>query len=289
MLSIMRWALGIDLLGGSTGALRMAAWMYDRSGGREQFVAVHVEEQATSDEESLRDSVAVSVDESILRVVAGARLPNPVHDAWTVIGQAAPDGLAQALGELESDALMLGDRTHAAGSRLGRSTQRVLRQLPAATMIVPADLQHEAIGSGPIVIATDLSGVSVAAGRFARALADSLARPLLVVAVDRVGSQLDLLTEWWVDVVPRWTEAEVAQWIRRSEIEPAEPLLCRGPIVETLARVARERGAPLLVCGARRLAESQRRFETSTAQGLAAGERPLLVVPENARDRSPRP
>ncbi|NJK31386.1 MAG: universal stress protein, partial [Deltaproteobacteria bacterium] len=98
-----------------------------------------------------------------------------------------PDLLERAA-MLELDALLVGRRARRDEDpivRLGEVTRRVVRKLPAPVIVVPPDFGDDArdlLGSGPIILATDLSDHCIAAaplrqadGRPARATA--AARP----------------------------------------------------------------------------------------------------------------
>lgn len=171
--------------------------------------------------------------------------------------------------------------------RLGRVARRLLRSLPAPTIVVPPELGADAF-AGPVLVATDLHERSVPAARFAAWFAAAAGRPLVCVHVDQ---------RRWAPAPP---EGE-ARWaaLRRIHLENAErealawaSLVCPGAEVvldsgdpaERLIALAEQRGASLLVLGSQRLGPIERVFIASTASTVAAGAAcAVAVVPPDAR------
>jgi nucleotide-binding universal stress UspA family protein len=277
---MMRWAVGIDLLGGSSGALRIATWMRDASAGVEEFVGVHVDVAARGDSHA-GDSASLSVDAQLLGLQSRKREPSAPLRASSFAAPTPAEGLALALATLDCDALLLGDgaTTHRT-AQLGRTARETLRHLPAPSMIVPRQTLERDADEGPLMLATDLGPSSVSAGRLARSLATSLHHDLAVVHVDVFARRLDTLTEWWFAVVPRPSRHDVERWVDAAALAPADVHLVSGSLVDTLLAVARDLRAPVVVCGSRSTSPSAPLFLSSTASELALrGERPVLVVP----------
>src|SRR5690606_31904612 len=62
--------------------------------------------------------------------------------------------------------------------RLGRVARKMLRRLPVPVVVVPPDLEKDAIGDGPVLCTIDTDAHSLAAVRFARELARAVGREL---------------------------------------------------------------------------------------------------------------
>lgn len=281
----MRWITGIDLRQRSTGALEMSAWLRNRSSSSAQFVGLHVLEQHVRS--SVRDDTVdelIGAAESALARTSQAHAGGaPFSTTRVVVADAAEDALAESAGS--ADTLIVGriaPREGLSPHRLGRVARRLVRRLPTAVMVVPPDLAQSTIGSGPIVLATDLGPNSVAAGLFARRLCDEIGRRLIVAHVapavndDLVfGPGVSLPLSW-----PRRTLADVEAWTSAHAIAPATAELVEGDTVERLLQLARAHDAPFIVCGSRRLSAVERLFSSSVGVELAGhADRGVLLVP----------
>ena len=281
----MRWITGIDLRARSTGALEMSAWLHDRSDTSADFTALHVVEQhsRSSVRDDVLDQLVGSAEAALARTSAAPAGGSPFAATRIVVADAAEDALADAAAS--ADALVVGriaPREGLATRRLGRVARRLVRRLPVPVMIVPPDLVRSAIGSGPIVLASDLGPRSVAAGLLARRLASELGRPLVVA---HVAPTLDDDTVFGPGVTPpptwpRHTRSDIEAWIGANDLVPATAQLVEGETTERLLALARAHDAPFIVCGSRRLSTVERIFSSSVGAELAGhADRGVLLVP----------
>lgn len=269
------WIVGIDLGPRCDGALVFATWLR-RTSGIPVF-GLHII--------ATHHRFSTSMD-------AEASMQTAIHDRLTALGlplldrvevtvaEQVEDGLCAALGRAEG--LVLGRARVDEGpqARLGRATRRVLRQLAAPVVVVPAELT--AVGDGPVLLATDLSPASAAAGRWAAAFADEHERPLAVVHVQ---SHLEEPLPGVAPPLPGEEEdakvaARASAWLAEHGLAERPLGLLRGDPVEQIAEAAASRAAALVVVGSRRLASAERLFAVSTSAALAARcACPVAVVP----------
>lgn len=269
----MRWAIGIDLRSRSIGALEMSGWLRAHSAASSDIVGLHVLEQhvRTSVRDDVIDTLVGAADAAIRRVTGSLSGGAPFAAARIIVADEAEDALASVAASV--DVLIIGriaPRRGISFVRLGRVARRLLRRIPVPVMVVPRDLVQNAIGSGPILLATDLGARSVAAGRLARRLADEIRRPLIVAHVVPVRSQ------------PTTDRAapDIAAWITANDLAPARTELVEGDTVEGLLELARKHDAPFVVCGSRHLSLVERVFSPSVGMALARhADRGVLVVP----------
>lgn len=281
----MQWITGIDLRARSNGALEMSGWLRDREPASARLVALHVVEQhaRSSVRDDVLDELVASAEAALARTTAALAGGSPFATTRIVVADAAEDALAEAAAS--DDVLVIGrvaPREGRSPVRLGRVARRLLRRLPVPVLVVPPDLVRSTIGSGPIVVATDLEPHSLGAGRLARRLAGELGRPLVVAHVGleargdvvfRPGAGMPLA---W----PRNTVADVEAWIRAHELGPATAQLVEGDPVERLLALARDHDAPFVICGSRRLSTVERIYSSSVGVELARdADRGVLLVP----------
>jgi nucleotide-binding universal stress UspA family protein len=263
----------------------MARWLHEASAGREELVGIHVPDERlrVGEEAALRDQVSLAIDEALVRTLSGST-SSPIFGHELIAAPSADQGITRGADELECDAILIGRSAHAADHPvppLGTTARRLLRHLPRPVLIVSADLQR--IGSGPIVLATDLGTYSLAAAKLARTLADSLGRRLCLASVDVASDKLEMLAEW-LTVSPRRETADVEAWARAHELGVVDVRVRSGELIESLVATARELDAPLIVCGSRCLVETDRVYASSTAADLVRhGDRAVLVVGETLR------
>jgi nucleotide-binding universal stress UspA family protein len=263
----------------------MSGWLRAHSAAAPEIVGLHVLEQHVRS--SVRDDVIdalVGAADAALRRVAGS-LPGgaPLSAARVVVADVAEDALASVAASV--DALIVGRIAPREGMslvRLGRVARHLLRRVPVPVMVVPPDLRQSAIGSGPIVLATDLGAHSVAAGLLARRLANEIGRPLVIA---HVVSDVQPHVLFGPSIRPQPTGADLAAadieaWIAANDLAPATAQLVEGDTVERLMELARKHEAPFVVCGSRRLSMVERIFSSSVGMELARhADRGVLVVP----------
>jgi nucleotide-binding universal stress UspA family protein len=283
----MRWLLGADLGTHDKGAMEAALWLAG-SATEHSCGAVHVFEPARL---SLLHSVttAMAVEEARRELVNAAfRLgaSNTFGHLDVVVADSVEDGLSHRAVTGGYDALLLGraaPQSSDAVRRLGAVARRLLRRLPVAVAVVPPDVK--AIGTGRIVLGTDLTASSAAAGRFASKLANELRRELVVIHVHEwawrspifgAGGRIDLPSE----SRPASTGKDVARWVEAQGFRSVSSWNAEGPVADALNAFAREEDAPALVVGSRMLSLGDRVFTTSVGTNLAGlADRMVVVVP----------
>jgi nucleotide-binding universal stress UspA family protein len=280
----MRWLVGIDLRGRSAGAVQMAAWLRTHArGGAVESVAVHVIAEGLGTGADAR-AVRTAAEDALAAELRGSSAP-PLT-AHVVTAASIEAGLAAAAAEHRCDGIVIG-RLAASHSRalvrLGTVARRLLRRLPLPVMVVPPDLSAPRIGSGPIVLATDLETTATAAARMAHRLSGTLGRGLAIVHADPSYAVVPDYLGGGAVVVPRGprrVRADVEQWALAHGLEGAAYHLADGEVTESLMLTAEREAAPLVVTGSRRLALSERIFTSSIGSDLARlSDRPVLVVP----------
>lgn len=283
------WIVGLDLSPRSSGALRFAGFLRDR-------LHVHVRGAYVSEMYMLGLppgdgagyvlAMRAEAEQWLASLADGT--PGAPIDTTQILDEVdAVAGLDRAA--RGAAGLVIGRRV--AGKhryvRLGRVARRLLRSLPAPTIVVPPELGADGF-AGPVLLATDLHERSVPAARFAAWFAATAGRPLVCAYVDE---------RRWAPAPP---ESE-ARWaaMRRIHLENAErealawaSLVCPGAEVvcesgdpaERLTALAEQRGASLLVLGSQRLGPIDRVFIGSTASAVAAHATcAVAVVPPDAR------
>lgn len=287
----MKWILGLDLKPDSAGAVRTAAWMsaVTQPPARQRFFGVHVVPFAPRVD--VRDDV---VDDLVARAQRAAQdsvEAGGAREAMTkveaVLGDEPNAHLAAACRYHGADGILIG--RHAASDeeafvRLGRVARRLIRELPAAVMVVPPNYRPETEQAGPVVAATDLSKDSIAAARFGLQIARELGAELLLAHIRR-GSEYALTPE------PRREDASedgFDRWIAAYGLGGARTVTQTGDVVNRMLSIAHQENASMIVCGSRHLSTIQRVLQASTGTDLARfASRPVLVVPPEAIERVP--
>ncbi len=284
----MRWIVGLDLLNLSGGALRFASWLR-RNASSEQTSGVHVltphplrQSLANKTEEEFRLWVHGLAEAS----VAEAGAAEDLEAVSLVEAETAEEGLLAALKGGRGDALVIGRKAASDAEslvRLGRVARRLLRGMPAPIVVVPPDLGAE-LPSGPIVLATDLGASSVDALIFARDLAATVGRELVLVHAYRVHSALQAYVSpnVWGQASVQATEAaesSVAAYCTQHQLS-VRSLVVRGPTAHGVLETGRREKACMIITGSRRLSLLDRIFTSSVGGDLAAlASIPVAVVP----------
>lgn len=260
----MKWLVGLDLDQRAVGALQMATWL--RRSDAERCVGVHVFEPELRPllRKMLVQHVVASAREELQALIAGLDAPNPFSATEVLIADSPEDGLSHHALTQGFDALLIGrvaTRASEAMVRLGPVARRLVRRLPVAVAVAPPDLRCVDVGNGPVLLASDLTEASDAAAVFARKLATSLERELLVVHVGR-------------------SLRDLHAWIDTRSLGDVRSAVIDGEIVDALSNTAQLEQAAMLVCGSRRLSLAQRMFTTSVGTELARlADRTVVVVP----------
>lgn len=281
-----RWVIGLDLLPGSLGPARVAAWL--ATGPSPALcIALHVVESGLF--EGFGAPSAARVEE------ARGRLDGWLAESGAAGAFAARDviaaskverGLADAIAAHQACGVVVGRWSRRGESslvRLGRVARRLLRDLPAPVIVTPPDLAS--IEGGPVVLGTDLAESSREAARFAAEIAARFGRPLVAVHVEvPVVDALADVPERDRPVL-RAQEARLMgerarAWASEHLPPGTEVVIDTGGVADRLLAVQAERRAALLVVGSRQLTRMARLFGSSLASGLAAvAPCPVAVVP----------
>jgi len=289
----MKWTIGLDLRANGQGALAFARWIGEQTETpeRERFDAIHVLEASYLLQE-LRSAhlpdLEAHAQQRCAEVLAEAGLREPMARAIVIEGDQAETSLAHAASTAGAEALILGRRVGAHDEgivRLGRVARRAVRWLPLPTIIVPGDLGPTEFGSGPVILATDLTKSSSAAARFAQSFANVVRRKIVVVhVVPRVdpGSMFvpSATVEQLFHQLGLRHGVELEQWRTANGLGDCATVLATGDVISRLIGIAEQERAPLVVCGSRMLSLADRIFTASVGSTLAAyGSVPVAIVP----------
>jgi nucleotide-binding universal stress UspA family protein len=286
----MRIVLGMDLRSGSTGALRFARWLVDTGAcSLEEVLAVHVIEMdhllaavRPFGPGTLPERLLPVMRESLDEVGLGVR-------AEVLEADDAEHALTEVVERHRAQMLVVGRRgSPSSFVRLGRVARRLLRALPTAVAIVPPEIRAApgaGLGPGPILLASDVGVTSAPATAFARDLAETTGAGLAAVhvvptqhephtAYDRVG--VEHVPD---DELVATRARSFAAWREQQAVAEAQPILERGELVESIIAAAERTGAPLIVCGSRRLPVAQRLFVSSVSSTLSGlAQCPVVTV-----------
>lgn len=288
-----QWIVGVDLRKRSDGALRFATWLQAHISERPpELRGVHVLEsgqlKALRKFGSHAEIIArIEAEAGLVAKRAGAE--GALASLDIVESARADEGLARACQQHGADVLIVGRKCGVEEGgfvRLGSVARRLLRQLPAPTIVVPPDLETAAFGAGPVVLAAVPGDSSVGALNFARALAGRLGRELVVTHVVRVA--LDYAQLYWSDAELAKVREEhsraafrrLKEWLVEHGAEDARVELRAGLEHDALVEACSSHKAALLVTGSRRLKGLERMVLLSVSSDLAAhAQVPVAVVP----------
>jgi nucleotide-binding universal stress UspA family protein len=280
----LKWILGLDLGPDSEGAVRTAAWLSAKTQppAGQRVIGVHVVPSVprvdVRDDEL--DAVVAKAEDAARDSVRAGGAERALDRTDVIFGTAPHEQLATACRYHHAHGILIGRHgptDEEAFVRLGRVARRLIRELPAAVMVVPPDYRPPQ-EAGPIVVATDLSDDSIAAARFGLRLAEELGTQLLLVHVLR-GSEYALNH---TQAVAPDSDA-FASWAGENGLESARTVTQRGDVVNRMLSVGHRENASMLICGSRHLSPVQRIFQASTGTDLARfATRPVLIVPPEA-------
>ncbi|HET6582000.1 MAG TPA: universal stress protein [Nannocystaceae bacterium] len=292
----MKWIVGVDLRETATGALHFSQWLARHASrpARHVFVPVHVLEESYL-LQVLRYTHEADVEARAL-ADARAQLARAELDAITepikiTRGVVADEALVRELDAERADALVIGRQAPSHERhfvRLGRVARRLVRGLPCPIVVAPPDLRVDAIGQGPIVLATDLEETCGAAAKFAHRLALATGRGLVVAHVipHEIESARYVPTttiEQFYSQVGLDRQRDLQHWKATHGVAEAASVVAHGDIVARLTAIAEVEGAPMIVCGSRVLGTLERVFATSVATDLSCwAECAIAIVPPTA-------
>lgn len=283
----------MDLRATSAGALRYAAWLHEHGGPSVELQAVHVVEQldqhyAVKLGLHSRGHLMSLTREATRVALRQAGVEGCFQEVDAVPGGAADEVLDAQLTDRGATGLIVGRQgplREGFPPRLGRVARHLLRHAAGPVVVVPPDLESARL-VGPIVLATDLGPSSAAAARFAGERAREWGRPLLVVHVLPPSDVGLTFLPREAQEGARSTRYHTAREQARRYIDEqgwdgveVELELPAGAAIDELLAIAR-RGAPLVVCGARRLSWVARQLRASHATSLSShAPVPVAVVP----------
>jgi nucleotide-binding universal stress UspA family protein len=297
MSSTTTWTLGLDLREGAEGPLVFARWLRDQLGNQPAnpnatatLVPIHVIEQdqlrllASADK---HDQAIGLAEDALARTLERIGDSVPVDD-MRILEMGSPEDVLASAAE-GTDGLIIG-RLAPRGKdrllRLGGVARRLLRRLPAPTIVVPPDTREQNIGKGPIVLACDANEDSVGAARFALRMAELLGRELILAHV------VPMPYGWSIGYLPAESvkqvradlraggERTLERWASQHGITGLRGVVTEGIVTEELGRLAKSEDALMLVTGSRKLNAIERLFVTSVGSELCASAPcPVAVVP----------
>ena len=289
----MRWLVGMELGERGDGALGFAGWLFRASQSGHQFEGIHVLDRARLSQ-MLRNThlreieTAARVAAQTLVTYAGAE--SAISRVDVAIENSAEAGLAKFARQPGVAGLILGrlaPRESRRLVRLGRVARRILRNLPAPTIVVPPDLGAGEVGDGPVLLAVDPEVPMPSAAAFARRIASDTGRPLAIVHVVETFQYIAVdyapavvTPEHYSRMRERREEALVS-WKARHEMDTVPHHITEGHVIEGLCELSETLRSPLLVSGSRELGLGMRLFNSSVSSALAAASMvPVAVVPE---------
>lgn len=289
----MKWIVGLDLRPRSQGAIKTARWLHEHrtEQARNRFYGVHVVPQTprVSEREDVMDELCERARASAEATLNEASAVSAFDRIEAVPGTPVQT-LAAAATYYDVDGLLIGRHGPRDGGtvvRLGTVARQLLRELPAAVMVVPPDHDPSAHPQGPVLVATDLAPDAAAAGRFGLRLAQDLGVDLLLVHVPETGQLAAQLGATPHSPLVQDPEA-FEEWVERYGLGGARTETSPGDPVEQTLKLAQAHDASVIVCGSRRLSLSDRVFQASTGSTLAAyARRPVVVVPPESMVRVP--
>jgi len=278
----MKWIIGVDLRETATGALQFSQWLArlaGRSAGH-TFVPVHVLEESYllqilryAHEEEVETRALTDARAQLLR----AELASVAEPVKVVRGLVADEALVRELDASRADALVIGRQAPSHERhfvRLGRVARRLVRQLPCPIIVAPPDLRADQIGTGPILLATDLEETCASAARFAQRIARAAHRPIVVAHVipHEIESARYVPTttvEQFYSQVGLDRQRDLERWKATHGLADAAAVVAHGDVVARLTAIAETEATPLIVCGSRGLGALERVFVTSIATDLS--------------------
>jgi nucleotide-binding universal stress UspA family protein len=294
-----KWILGLDLRVGTEGPLVFAGWLSTQLAAMQSVVlepihAIERDEIGLLANADKREQAVSLAEDAVARTLGRAGVTNGITNTRLVEVGEPQDVLANAA--READGLIIGrlaPRGKGRLVRLGSVARRLLRTLPAPTLVVPPDLHYQQIGKGPIILACDMHEDSFGATQFALRMADRLHHELLLVHVVpmpygwSVGYlSPDIVARAYADLEAQG-ERLLERWAQKHGILGLRRVVRQGMVADELASLARQEDALMLVAGSRKLNALERVFVESIGTALAASAScPVAVVPSDYRSQT---
>ena len=245
--------LGLDLRPQTTGAIQYALWLCRTAAlqpaGHVQSVCViepdaMVELMRHSDEDTILGAFRQRGKEILDEVARDGHLHAP-----EVFGGDAVELLEDRARAHGSTALLISRRAashkQVAFPRLGAVARRLLRRLKQPIIVAPPELLPSQIGDGPVLVAVDFEDSSRRAIEWARPIADTLQRKLVLVHLvdmpDQLGYAGFIQSERWellaTEILDRGRE-RMDQFVRAHQLGSVETQVARGPVLPGLIDLA---------------------------------------------------
>ncbi|MBX7078553.1 MAG: universal stress protein [Nannocystaceae bacterium] len=287
----MKWIIGVDLRETAAGALHFAGWLAENTAGtaRPEFVPVHVLEESYL-LQVLRHQHIDAVEDLARRAATDqldrAQIGGLSQPAKIVRGVVADEALVREFDAVHGDALIIGRQAPASERnlvRLGRVARRLVRKLPCPTVVVPPDLRRDAVGKGPIMLATDLEETAGSAARFALRLSHATGRPLVVAHIVPADSDMsrylpDATVDQFLSQSGLDREKDLKAWMANHGLESAAAIVSHGDVIARLTSIAEVEGSPMIVCGSRGMGTLERMFITSVGTDLSCWARAAVAM-----------
>lgn len=282
----MRWILGIDTRNRSQGALRFAAWLREQMRDEDYeahgfHVLEHDEMMVLLRRHHLAE-VLEDADKRMREAIEAANAGDVLTRASVAQAQTAEQALADAARLHDADGLIIGRSAMREGRslvRLGRVARRLVRTLPAPVVVTPPDLDTGQLGDGPVVCAVSPKPESVDAAHKAVAFAELLGREAVLVHCLRL-PQPASLHDGLISLDRESAEQRLSTFCETHGLTDVRREVVIGAPEDAMLRRSAELGAPLVVCGSRRLDIVQRVFQSSVGTHLASYSKvPVVLVP----------
>jgi nucleotide-binding universal stress UspA family protein len=256
--------LGLDLRPQTTGAIQFGLWMCQTAGLQPSghvYPVVVIEPDAMvelmrhSDEQTILGAFAQRGKEVLDEVGRDGHFHAP-----EVLGGDAVELLEDRALARSSSALLISRRAHSgkqiAFPRLGAVARRLLRRLKVPVIVAPPDLLASHVGAGPVIVAVDFEESSHRAVEWAKPIADTLQRKLMLLHLadmpDQLGYAGFIQAERWdtlaTEILDRGRE-RMDQFLRAHQITGVETTVERGPVLPGLIEFASASKACMIVCG----------------------------------------
>ncbi|MFO7563173.1 MAG: universal stress protein [Enhygromyxa sp.] len=287
--------LGLDLRPQTTGAIQYALWMCKAAG---LHPAGHVHPVLVIEPDAMVELLRHSDEDTILgafrqrgkEVLDEVGREGHIHPP-EVLGGDAVEVLEDRARDEGSTALLIsrraGSNAQLALPRLGSVARRLLRRLKVPVIVAPPDLLPSQIGEGPVLVAVDFEDSSRRAVEWAKPIADTLGREVLLVHIAEMPEQLGyagfIQAERWdllaTEILDRGRE-RMDKFLRAHQIDGVETAVERGPVLPGLIEVATASKACMIVCGSGHHGVLHRIIVPSIASETAAlSPVPVAVVP----------
>jgi universal stress protein A len=291
----------VDFSEASRDALLWAAMIAQRRGGELTVLSVVEPLLAQAAGLRLHVNLAQADVEPALREFVDATLPDgvrqPAHIRMKVTVGAISEAILQTARRLTPGLIVIG--THGLGGfrklLLGSTTERLLQTTEWPVLAVPPGaagappVEHPAVQLKKILLATDFRESAISATQWAADLASDVAAPLVLAHV----VEPLLVSPVWEPLVADIEDERVASGrrmlSRMSASFPATQTDCVvsvGQPATTIAALAVEYGAGLVVMGLANAEDSERRKPGSIAYGVLRLAHVAVVVVPGAAART---